>query len=73
MKQIELMWKIIATQWKYSGKLTKKDKIIQTALLLGRSNFVDLKKQNAVTAYLFEHSNGAFCKLRDSGDFVSKN
>lgn len=57
MKQVELFWKILATQWRYSGKLDLKNRILESALINGKSNFVDLRKENSVTAYLLSHSN----------------
>jgi hypothetical protein len=52
MKQVELFWKILATQWRYSGKLDLKNRILESALINGKSNFVDLRKENSVTTYL---------------------
>lgn len=57
MKQVELFWKILATQWRYSGKLDLKSRVLESALINGKSNFIDLRKENAVTAYLLSNSN----------------
>lgn len=57
MKQIELLWKVLATQWRYSGQLDSKNRLLESALINGRSNFLDLRKENAVTAFLLNSRN----------------
>lgn len=57
MKQAETHFKLLATKWKYSGKLNFTDKMLETALLMGKNNFLDLSRTNALTAYLLHHSN----------------
>lgn len=57
MKQVELIWKILATQWRYSGKLDPNNKLLEGALINGRSNFIDLRKDGPITNYLLSFSN----------------
>ena len=57
MKQAEAHFKLLATKWKYSGKLNLADKMLETALLMGKNNFLDLSRTNVLTAYLLQHSN----------------
>ena len=58
MKQVELLWKVIATFWRYSGDLDfKNNKLLENALINGRSNFLDLKKESSLVKYLLDSSN----------------
>jgi hypothetical protein len=49
MKQAEAHFKLLATKWKYSGKLNTKDRIVEAALIMGKNNFLDLAKHNILT------------------------
>ena len=57
LKQVELLWKVMATRWRYSGSLNLKDKQVETALLIGRSNFFEITKQTPLINFLLSHSN----------------
>lgn len=43
---------VMATKWRYSGKLNLNDKIFETYLIVGKSNILDLRKDNALTRFL---------------------
>lgn len=47
----------MATKWRYSGALDLNDRIVEAALLMGKNNFLDLSRHNALTAFLLTHSN----------------
>lgn len=57
MKQAELMWRVLATYWRYSGKLDLKNKTVEGALINGRSNFLDLRKESPIGSFMLEWSN----------------
>lgn len=57
MKQVETHFKLMATKWKYSGKLDHSDRIVESALIMGKNNFLDLNKTNILTGYLLRNSN----------------
>lgn len=57
MKQVETHFRLMATKWKYSGQLNLKDKIMESALLMGKNNFLDLNKENILTKFLLANSN----------------
>jgi hypothetical protein len=50
-------FKLLATKWRYSGELDLRDRIVEAALVMGKNNFLDLNRQNALTAFLLKHSN----------------
>jgi hypothetical protein len=47
----------MATKWKYSGILNMTDKIVESALIMGKNNFLDLNKNNILTNFLLKNSN----------------
>lgn len=47
----------MATKWRYSGELDLNDRIVESALITGKNNFLDLNRQNLLTAFLLRHSN----------------
>ena len=49
MKQAETHFKLMATKWKYSGELNLKDRMVETGLMMGKNNFLDLSKPNILT------------------------
>ena len=49
MKQAETHFKMMATKWRYSGQLNLSDKIVESALIMGKNNFLDLNKDNVLT------------------------
>ena len=58
MKQIELLWKVLATYWRYSGKLdVRNNKMLENALINGRYNFLDLKKDSPLVTFVLGGSN----------------
>jgi hypothetical protein len=57
MKQVEMHFKLMATKWRYSGALDHNDRILEAALVMGKNNFLDLNRQNPLTAFLLSHSN----------------
>ena len=58
MKQVELLWKVLATFWRYSGKLDlQNNKVLESALVNGHSNFIDMHKETPVTRFLLAGSN----------------
>lgn len=57
MKQAETHFKLLATKWKYSGVLSSKDKLMESALMMGKNNFLDLTKDNPLTEFLLQNSN----------------
>lgn len=57
LKQAEIHFKLMATKWRYSGDLNEKDRIVESALVMGRNNFLDLSKSNILTEYLLSKSN----------------
>ena len=59
MKQAETHFKLIATKWKYSGELNLKDRMVETGLMMGKNNFLDLSKPNILTEFLLSNSNVA--------------
>jgi len=59
MRQIETHFKLMATKWKYSGLLDHGDRIVESALIMGKNNFLDLNKKNILTTFLLKNSNNA--------------
>ena len=57
MRQIEAHFKIIATRWRYSGKLNLKDRLVESGIAMGKNNFLDLAKENPLTTYILANSN----------------
>ena len=57
MRQVEAHFKIMATRWRYSGQLNLKDRLVESGLAMGKNNFLDLGKDNPLTAYLLANSN----------------
>lgn len=57
MKQVEAHFRLMATRWRYSGQLDLNDRIVEAALVMGKNNFLDLNRQNGLTAFLLRHSN----------------
>jgi len=57
MRQIETHFKLMATKWKYSGMLNMNDRIVESALIMGKNNFLDLNKSNVLTNFLLRNSN----------------
>ena len=50
-------FKMMATKWRYSGTIDHSDRIMEAALVMGKNNFLDLNRQNTLTAFLLKHSN----------------
>jgi len=40
MKQIEIIFKLMATKWKYSGEIDHTDRVVESALITGKNNFL---------------------------------
>ena len=57
MKQVEMHFKMMATKWRYRGNIDGGDRIMEAALVMGKNNFLDLNRQNGLTAFLLKHSN----------------
>jgi hypothetical protein len=57
IKQVEIHFKMMATKWRYSGTIDHSDRIMEAALVMGKNNFLDLNRQNTLTAFLLKHSN----------------
>lgn len=57
IKQIETHFKIMATRWKYSGRLNRKDRNLEASLIGGKGNFIDLTKKGILSTYLLTQSN----------------
>jgi hypothetical protein len=47
----------MATKWRYSGLIDIKDKLFDTAIVVGKNNFIDLGKKNILSDYLLKNSN----------------
>jgi hypothetical protein len=46
----------MATKWRYSGNLNLTDRIVESALVMGKNNFLDLGRCNVLTAFLLRNS-----------------
>lgn len=47
----------MATFWRYSGKLDLTNKTLESALINGRSNFLDLRKDSPLVKFVLASSN----------------